>query len=214
MSAALVSLRDCPPGLFRFQGILGFKTEYGASVPRDAGGGKVEWTVSQWPDVYCVDSGETFWGGTSKQEDRAALMVEPISIEDQSPECPGIDLGNDPDLGKIDRDHVCKHGVRWPHPCQPCDDAAYSIAPQILSLDLASGSDITVVATKIETVAENDGVRSESVTIYLDAERQRIVVEGRDDAYGALQHISVPLEKSRDLATAIWAIADAAGAPE
>jgi len=31
----------------------------------------------------------------------------------------------DPDLGSIERGHICKHGVRWPHACQPCDDAAW-----------------------------------------------------------------------------------------
>ena len=29
------------------------------------------------------------------------------------------------DLGNLERGHVCKHGVRWPHACQPCDDAAW-----------------------------------------------------------------------------------------
>ncbi len=32
----------------------------------------------------------------------------------------------DPDTGKIGPGHVCKHGIRWPHPCQPCDNAALS----------------------------------------------------------------------------------------
>lgn len=31
----------------------------------------------------------------------------------------------DPDLGEIKPGHVCKHGIRWPHPCQPCDDLSY-----------------------------------------------------------------------------------------
>lgn len=29
----------------------------------------------------------------------------------------------DPDLGKIRPGHVCKHGIRWPHPCDECDAA-------------------------------------------------------------------------------------------
>lgn len=33
----------------------------------------------------------------------------------------------DPDLGEIRPGHVCKHGVRWPHPCVPCDDAAWEL---------------------------------------------------------------------------------------
>jgi hypothetical protein len=32
----------------------------------------------------------------------------------------------DLDLGQIGPGHVCKHGVRWPHPCNPCDDAAWA----------------------------------------------------------------------------------------
>lgn len=32
----------------------------------------------------------------------------------------------DPDLGKISPGHACKHGIRWPHACQPCDDAAWA----------------------------------------------------------------------------------------
>ena len=31
----------------------------------------------------------------------------------------------DPDLGEIKPGHVCKHGIRWPHPCQLCDDLSY-----------------------------------------------------------------------------------------
>jgi len=27
---------------------------------------------------------------------------------------------------KIERGHVCEHGIRWPHACQPCDDAAWA----------------------------------------------------------------------------------------
>lgn len=30
----------------------------------------------------------------------------------------------DPDEGPIGPGHVCKHGVRWPHPCDDCDQAA------------------------------------------------------------------------------------------
>ena len=34
--------------------------------------------------------------------------------------------GRDPDLGKIERGHVCKHGVRWPWSCDECDEAAWT----------------------------------------------------------------------------------------
>lgn len=36
---------------------------------------------------------------------------------------------SDPDLGKIERGHVCKHGVRWPHPCDECDAASPTDRP-------------------------------------------------------------------------------------
>jgi hypothetical protein len=29
----------------------------------------------------------------------------------------------DPDAGPIERGHVCKHGIRWPHECRECFDA-------------------------------------------------------------------------------------------
>jgi hypothetical protein len=27
----------------------------------------------------------------------------------------------DPDLCRIGPGHICKHGIRWPHPCDHCD---------------------------------------------------------------------------------------------
>lgn len=33
----------------------------------------------------------------------------------------------DADTGKIGPGHICKHGVRWPHPCFPCDQVAWKI---------------------------------------------------------------------------------------
>lgn len=32
----------------------------------------------------------------------------------------------DPDLGRIGPGHICKHGIRWPHACDECDEAAWS----------------------------------------------------------------------------------------
>lgn len=31
----------------------------------------------------------------------------------------------DVDTGKISEGHVCKHGIRYPHECQPCADDAW-----------------------------------------------------------------------------------------
>lgn len=68
----LVTLGDCPPGLFLFAGVcLGFKSEYRtASISRPG--------FSQ-SDAYVVASGEYFWGGTSDPEKRELLMVLPLS---------------------------------------------------------------------------------------------------------------------------------------
>ena len=61
------TLGECPPGLFRFDGTLCFKSEY-SSKPGQ-------------PDAYCVESGEYFWGGTSGDiEARRALIVTPVSV--------------------------------------------------------------------------------------------------------------------------------------
>lgn len=70
--SALVKLRNCPPGLFVYDGYIGFKTEYGVSI-----GGQ----VTHWPDAYCIDSGEFFWGGATTHEDRAELLVLPIDAD-------------------------------------------------------------------------------------------------------------------------------------
>jgi hypothetical protein len=53
-------LDECPPGLFLFEGTLGFKSEYA-----DVDGGL---------DVYCCDSGEYFWGG--HQHPRRTLRAD------------------------------------------------------------------------------------------------------------------------------------------
>lgn len=60
-----VPLNDCPPGLFIFEGILAIKTIYGN-------------------ESFCVDGGETFWGGTNAQEDRNKLIVRPVRLPDVS----------------------------------------------------------------------------------------------------------------------------------
>ena len=52
-------LADCPPGLFLYKDILGFKTEYSDT------------------EVYCADSGEIFWGGEHTDESRQKLQVLP-----------------------------------------------------------------------------------------------------------------------------------------
>lgn len=68
-----MSLVECPPGLFLFgiekqEMTVGFKTEYGAHNPHDM-------------EVYCVDSGEFFWGGTDNKSQLGDLRVIPAKIE-------------------------------------------------------------------------------------------------------------------------------------
>lgn len=58
-------LDECPPGLFLFGETLGFKSEYGEANSLD---------------VFCCDSGEYFWGGTSNREELYALMVMPMAV--------------------------------------------------------------------------------------------------------------------------------------
>ena len=56
-------LGECRCGLFMFKDCLGFKSEYGPD------------------DVYVVESGEVFWGGTKSKEKRLALPVQPCKTE-------------------------------------------------------------------------------------------------------------------------------------
>ena len=54
-------LKDCPIGLFLYNGELCLKTEYAL-------------------DSYIVSSGEMFWGGVSNREDLAHVKVRPYMI--------------------------------------------------------------------------------------------------------------------------------------
>jgi len=66
-----VELDDCPEGLFLFGGTLAVMTEYATmskTVP-----------PMRQRDAYIVESGEYFWGGTSRTVDRAKLMVQPLA---------------------------------------------------------------------------------------------------------------------------------------
>ena len=71
--AGLVSLNECPPGLFEFNGHYGFKSEYTTMLedPR-----------RYQCDAYCLESGEYFWGGASGTEVRGKLLVRPIEAAD------------------------------------------------------------------------------------------------------------------------------------
>ena len=64
-SQTLVTLADCPIGLFHYDGELCLKTEYGSNEGRI--------------DAYIVSSGEFFWGGTNTPAAQRKVMVEPVS---------------------------------------------------------------------------------------------------------------------------------------
>lgn len=79
-----VTLQECPPGPFQHgtgtNASLGFKTEYAMAMPRDVGNGKVEYYQTNYPEAYCMESGEVFWGGAASHKERAEIMVLPVSI--------------------------------------------------------------------------------------------------------------------------------------
>lgn len=65
----MCTLQDCPPGLFLFDGTLGFKTEhYMRGAPEGLGAG-----------AYVLASGEVFWGGAHTHKERCSLMVQPLT---------------------------------------------------------------------------------------------------------------------------------------
>lgn len=55
------ALAECRPGHFVFEGRLCFKDEYGSAG-----------------NSY-NDAGEVFWGGTSTDDDRQKLVVQPVA---------------------------------------------------------------------------------------------------------------------------------------
>lgn len=78
-----VTLADCPPGPFLFDGELCFKTEYRAMVasgPVVDSPTSVRFVTTRYPDAYCMATGEMFWGGTTKHRDRAKLLVMPVTL--------------------------------------------------------------------------------------------------------------------------------------
>lgn len=96
---------DCPPGLFRWSGLLCFKSEYSSKPGQQ--------------DAYCVDSGEYFWGGTNGDlEKRRSLIVTPVAAT--SPPAPA-------DAGKC---AICDGPPHDPDcPYHPVYDALDQAAP-------------------------------------------------------------------------------------
>ena len=61
-----VHYKDCPVGLFEFQGTLALMVEYS-----DPMGGKL---------AYTIVGGEIFWGGVDDRYHRAMLLVQPCEV--------------------------------------------------------------------------------------------------------------------------------------
>lgn len=71
-----VRLRNCPVGLFIFI---------------NKSGNKILCHANNYNKYYIVDSGEVFWGGTHRAEDRESLMVYPCKIKvKESPDANNI----------------------------------------------------------------------------------------------------------------------------
>lgn len=94
-------LADCPPGLFFWNGTLGFKSDYGM-MERSIPEGKT-WTVGKRPDAYCADTGEIFWGGTQTHEERSEVLVYPVDAAALSPEAPAREGATHPDAQPFER---------------------------------------------------------------------------------------------------------------
>lgn len=62
------TLVKCPPGLFLFDGTLGFKTEYDMLID----------PFEETPQAFVLASGEVFWGGARNHEERRNLIVQPL----------------------------------------------------------------------------------------------------------------------------------------
>lgn len=77
------TLEECPPGHFVIDGQLCFKTEYPAHEldPATKGlpGGKLRWIIGNRIEAY-NSAGEFFCGGVEAEEERAALMVQPVAV--------------------------------------------------------------------------------------------------------------------------------------
>lgn len=71
------TLVDCPPGLFLFDGALGFKTPYPIDLRQKD-------YSHYYPQAFVVATGEVFWGGVHTHEERCRLMVQPLSLKEEA----------------------------------------------------------------------------------------------------------------------------------
>lgn len=76
------TLAECPPGLFMFNGTMGFKSEYTTTLENPR---------RYQCDAYVVESGEYFHGGAKGTQDRAALIVTPLRTGQLVPAQPSGD---------------------------------------------------------------------------------------------------------------------------
>ena len=68
----LITLEECPVGLFVHNNTLCVKTEYNTSS------GRIE--------SFIVSSGEAFWGGTTKPLEQRLVEVYPVKIKEETDE--------------------------------------------------------------------------------------------------------------------------------
>lgn len=71
IKGAPCSLWDCPPGLFLFGDILGYKSDNNYN--------------DGFVDAYCFDTGESFWGGSKSREAQGQLQVQPLEYASEDP---------------------------------------------------------------------------------------------------------------------------------
>lgn len=117
-------LRDCPPGLFMFEGTLCFRSEYSTTLENPR---------RYQPDAYVVESGEYFWGGAKTSEERSALIVfpvEPITPAD-------LDAAVQAELvraAKMLDDAASRHRTSAVKPSSIVESQAHELAAALLQL--------------------------------------------------------------------------------
>lgn len=74
------SLRECPPGLFVHNDIIGFKSVHPGMRGLDKSPPFQRYQLEEGNiDVYLTEGGSHFWGGTDDQVDLQKLEVQPCS---------------------------------------------------------------------------------------------------------------------------------------
>lgn len=73
------------------------------------------------------------------------------------------------DHGRIGPGHVCKHRVRWPHACSPCDEAAWG---EVIAFNARQDPDVSGdIAAPLDTDAHSQAVAFDTTQITSRANR-------------------------------------------